>query len=499
MTKHWLIAGMILSLATPQHGFAKGKTRKPASVARPPQYVLLAFDGSSSNDFWQESLAFADTVPTTVPTLGDKKLMRFTYFVNPPYYTFKDRRKVYTTPGINRPGVSCIGWSDTLESINPRIDHTNTAFKTGHEIGSHANSHCDASGTDKNNPMFGRPWSEADWNSEFEQFNSMFFNVFQVNGLKPSAKYPSGWLFKPSDVVGFRAPLLATTPGLWPTLKKFGFRYDTSKSSAPTYWPQRQSWGGWNFPLAEIKIAGTAKRTFSMDYNWLCAQSGCATKKDLTETERLKFKQQMLDSYMYYFKINYFGGRAPVHIGHHFSKWNKGAYWDAMKEFANNVCNRPEVRCVTYKAYADWLDRLDAQTYQAYRSGDFEKLRDDGKIKDIAEPVLADVHLDRGDDAFEAVAPEKMKARMMGYKPQLQIDFNNYPSTKITRDQLKQMVQPGGSVMIRAALFNKAGTMINSETYRIDKFDTPEETMTDRPLEEKALQGETMDAHLMAE
>lgn len=499
MMKSWLTAGLILLLAQPQ-AFAKpAKARKPAAVERPPQYVLLAFDGSFANDFWDESVAFAETVPTTVPTIGDKKLMRFTYFVNPPYYVARERRSVYTTPGINKPGVSCIGWGNPIETIGPRVDRTNYAFQRGHEIGSHANSHCDASGKDKDNPMFGRMWTEADWNSEFEQFNRMFFNVYSINGIKPTTRSPNGFVFKPSDIVGFRAPLLEHTPGLWPTLKKFGFRYDTSKSSSPTYWPQRNDFGTWNFPLGMIKIAGSTRKTLSMDYNWLCFHSACATKKDLTEAERQQFKKQMVDSYMYYFKINYHGGRAPVHIGHHFSKWNKGAYWDAMKEFAQNVCSRPEVRCVTYKAYADWLDGLDAKTLQSYRDGDFAKLKDDGLIKDIAEPVMADVDLDRGDGAFEAVIPEKNKARMMGYRPELQVDFAPWKSNRVSREELSQVVKPGSNVTIRAALYNKAGSLINSSTYRIEKFGTPEESITDRPLEEKAMQGETADAHMMAD
>lgn len=38
--------------------------RKPAAYERPPQFVLLGFDGSKDNAFWDESMAFADTVST---------------------------------------------------------------------------------------------------------------------------------------------------------------------------------------------------------------------------------------------------------------------------------------------------------------------------------------------------------------------------------------------------------------------------------------------------
>jgi hypothetical protein len=65
----------------------------------------------------------------------------------------------------------------------------------------------------------------------------------------------------------------------------------------------------------------------------------------------------MLETYLQYFEANYNGARAPLHIGHHFSKWNGGAYWDAMKSFARKVCHLPDVQCVTNAALADYLDR----------------------------------------------------------------------------------------------------------------------------------------------
>lgn len=65
---------------------------------------------------------------------------------------------------------------------------------------------------------------------------------------------------------------------------------------------------------------------------------------------------EMLASYRDYFYANYNGSRAPVNIGHHFSEWNDGVYWQTMKDFAEEVCGLPDVRCVTYTGLADWLD-----------------------------------------------------------------------------------------------------------------------------------------------
>ena len=62
----------------------------------------------------------------------------------------------------------------------------------------------------------------------------------------------------------------------------------------------------------------------------------------------------------------------PVHIGHHFFNYHGGAYNEALKAFARAVCGLPEVRCTSYAALADFMDKLDPATLEAYRKGDFE-------------------------------------------------------------------------------------------------------------------------------
>lgn len=487
----WLIAGSLISSLTVQ---AKPTVkRKPdAIVDRPPQFVLLAFDGSKDINFWDESMATADTIPTWDST----RKVRFTYFINPTYYLGAANKTTYKTPGLGA-GRSCIGWSGSVEEIPARIARTNKAKELGHEIGSHANAHCDQTGRDANDPMFGHPWGESEWNSEFDQFNYLLFNAFKINGVSPLAggKLGNGFSFSQDDIVGFRAPKLAYTPGLWPTLAKFKFRYDTSKTSEPDYWPQRQTWGGWNFPLAQIKIAGTSRKTLSMDYNWLFYHSGGASKPGITPEESMRFSQQMVDSYKYYFKKNYFGNRAPVHIGHHFSKWNMGAYWNGMQTFAKFVCNKPEVRCVTYKEYADWLDSLSPATLESYRQGQFNRLPDDKTIKDIATPILADVRVESDAKNFTAVVADadKMKVKTLGWKANLQVNFVNQPENRVTREALMGQYK-GKDILVRATLVNRTGAEMNWQTYKIHKFGTPQEVSVG-PLEDKLLEGESADAH----
>jgi hypothetical protein len=83
------------------------------------------------------------------------------------------------------------------------------------------------------------------------------------------------------------------------------------------------------------------------------------------------FREEMLQTYLAYFRSNYAGDRAPLNIGHHFFDYQDGAYREALETFARMVCGLPEVRCATYAELADFMDRLDAPTLEAYRNGDF--------------------------------------------------------------------------------------------------------------------------------
>ncbi|MFZ4403696.1 MAG: hypothetical protein ACOYOK_06290, partial [Pseudobdellovibrionaceae bacterium] len=199
-----------------------------ANSPRPPQFVLLAFDGSNSIPFWQESLAFAQQ------SEANGFPLKFTYFISGVYFLGYDTYQTYDAPGLGR-GKSSIGFSgfrtDSVnqqrEEILSRTDQVNDAFTSGQEIASHANGHFDA-----NRPSFrgttASAWKLADWDYEFRQFNDLIFNVFSINKLDRSTKYPRGWTFNSQNITGFRAPLLGVNEGLWPALVKNGFKYDTS-------------------------------------------------------------------------------------------------------------------------------------------------------------------------------------------------------------------------------------------------------------------------------
>lgn len=518
MTKKILSTSLVVTSFLAQN-LAWAEKRTPSSLERPPQFVLLAFDGSSSLDMWKQTVDFAATVQTTGLD-GKKQHIGFTYFINPTYYTESAHKQNYITPAINK-SVSCIGWADPVGSVLARVQATDNAYVNGHEIGSHANSHCSANGLAED-PLKGHAWTEQNWDSEFEQFNNLLFNAFANNGIKTSyvMKVPK------SEIVGFRAPALAVTPGLWPTLKKFGFRYDTSQTRGPNYWPERLSWGGWNFPLGEIKATWRSKPIQSMDYTWLANQSGgaslptpekCSTLKPgankwcdkgimLTAAKIKEIHGQMLESYLYYFKKNYFGNRGPVQIGHHFGLWNGGAYWSAMKDFAKAVCGKPEVKCVTMKDYATYLDGLSAPELAAYQAGNaasFPRLADDKTIKDIAASVAVTVHLKIKGGTYEVVTEAKEKALLqsLGLSKQLSVDFQTAKSAaingtaKITDEELAKIAGKGTEALVRASLVNKSGKEIVWETYKVKNVGTPEQSVSSQSIEDSASSGDSAEAH----
>ena len=317
----------------------------PVSVDRPPQFVLLAFDGSLNNSFWEESLNFAA-----------QNEIDYTYFASGVYFLLNQNKALYTEP-THGAGKSAIGWGGTsTTNLTNRMGYLRRAFAEGNEIGSHGNGHFD-----------GSTWTYDEWRLEFSQFPKLIFDAFTNNGIVPPKDFDLG--FGISEVKGFRAPQLGQNPALYDVLAEEGFRYDTSKIATMNYWPEKRKGGVWNYPLAQVRIAGTAKKTISMDYNFFVTQSGAVEERSPTLQDI--YRREMLQTYYNYFLNNYNGNRAPVHIGHHFSKWNGGAYWKAMKEFAQTVCKLPEVRCVTYAALTDWLGTKTPQELSALAKGAF--------------------------------------------------------------------------------------------------------------------------------
>ncbi len=340
-----VLRGIFAMLAGMAVTAAYGQGPQPADqVERPPQFVMLAFDNCSELERWQDLAKFSAEMNRD----GDR--LHFTFFVSGINFIEDGNRNIYQGPGQRR-GYSRINFGGSAEDVGKRVAYADELYAQGHEIASHAIGHFN-----------GAHWSAAQWEQEFAAYRGIVENAGSV-----PARATTDTLDVPlAKIVGFRAPYLATDAGLYEALRHDGFRYDTSGVSYPDQWPQKRD-GIWRFDLASLRIAGLGRATLSMDYNFIVAQSGGRADPRPAET----FKEQMLATYLEYFRKSYAGNRAPLHIGHHFEAYQGGVYNKALEEFARRVCGLPEVKCAAYSELADFMDRQSPETLAAYQRGDF--------------------------------------------------------------------------------------------------------------------------------
>ncbi|UOF00689.1 polysaccharide deacetylase family protein [Bdellovibrio reynosensis] len=352
MFRNWqslsMSALLTVSMAIPTLAQAAPK------VPRPTQYVMVGFDGGLNLTQWQATRAFAADMAK------NKKPINFTYFISGVYLLREANRHFYAPPKHDV-GYSQIGFGANIADISARIDMINDSFIEGHEIASRANGNFNG---------MEDLWNQADWESEFRQWNDFIFGAYFNNGISPNTKYPQGYALSEKDIVGFRAPYLAPNEATYPALKAMNMKYDVSTKGEMTVWPNKDQSNIWRIHVPMIELAGTGRRITGMDYNFYAVNSGA--KEDLANRE--VYRKQMVQSYMNYFNLNYYGRRAPVTLGHHLAQYNGGAYWDALKDFTSTVCGMPEVKCVSYKAYVTWLDTLTPDVFKAYRSGQFDMM-----------------------------------------------------------------------------------------------------------------------------
>ncbi|CAN5482211.1 hypothetical protein BH10BDE1_BH10BDE1_24730 [soil metagenome] len=459
--------------------------KSEAQVARPDQYVLLAFDGSSAISMWKTTRAFA------ARSKLQKAPVNFTYFISGVYYVGKANKTKYVEP-THGAGVSAIGWGADAADLQARYDQTNLAHDEENEIASHANAHFD-----------GSKWSLKNWHDEFKQFHTIIFDFFNFNKVTPTALYPNGWAFPEKSMVGFRAPQLGTSAGLWDTLKEFNYRYDTSKTSKSNYWPQRDPKGFWNFPLASLVIAGTGKHTLSMDYNFYYADSKALPNPGAKQ----QYKKQMLETYLQYFEQNYNGNRGPVHIGHHFSLWNDSAYWEAMQEFALKVCGKPEVRCVTYSQLADFMDTRTPAQIAAYQAGNFPKMAPITVASfmpaldlDVKVALLPPGVGGNSTSSNAVVVRVDGQDRFLRVQDRVEVRVNgeSLPVSRTNRfldiDSLRNSYR-GQDVTVEARIVRR-GTEIARATHLLQDVGGVNERVSAEPEETRALLGDLPEAHV---
>lgn len=321
------------ALPTVQTGIA-AKALAPGQ--KPPQFIVISFDGAGSLDRWKYYRNIASNAGA-----------HLTYFLSGTYLVPQSKSNLYLPPQHPR-GASDVGYASSDSDIQARMEQVRAAYLAGNEIGTHYNGHfCGSTGV--------QAWSSTDWESELTQWYS-FLDNWRTNADAPNAE---AMPFKNSEVIGERTPCLeGKRSALFPILKAHGFKYDTS-GYGYLQWPKMDPSGLWDIPLQELRAAGTGQGVLSMDYNFYDMQSKAV---DGPPAKYPDWQQQTLQTYRNAYQAVYNGNRAPLIIGHHFANFNKGIYTQALGQFITETCGKPDTKCVTFGELVNWMDAQSPQT-----------------------------------------------------------------------------------------------------------------------------------------
>lgn len=303
---------------------------------KPPQFVIFSWDGAGEvgNGLFPRFLELAKEHDAAM-----------TFFLSGLYLLPESKKSLYRPPN-NPIGASDIGYL-TDGHIKETLKNVRQAWYDGHEIGTHFNGHfCGGSGTVGN-------WTPSQWQSEIDQSVS-FVTEWRTNtGWTDLDPLPFDYR---KELVGGRTPCLLGQDNLLPTAKKLGWRYDASSPGGTQVWPSKRM-DVWDLPLQGIPFPGHTFEVLSMDYNILANQSKNSTKG---MTSRYPgWREQATQSYISGFKRAYETNRAPFYIGNHFEEWNGGIYMDAVEDALKHIAGKPDVRLVSFRQFADWLDVQD--------------------------------------------------------------------------------------------------------------------------------------------
>ncbi|MGW1892167.1 hypothetical protein ACWCP6_18190 [Streptomyces sp. NPDC002004] len=313
---------------------------------KPPQFVVFSWDGAGEDK---------QKLFSHFRKLAKDNHATMTFFLSGLYLLPEDKRDLYDPPK-HAPGSSEIGFN-TLQGIKDTVDQLRAAWLEGNEIGTHLNGHfCGSDGGVGT-------WSVEDWKSEISQAKS-FVKTWRTNtGMKTAAPLPFDY---DKELIGGRTPCLEGGENFRKAAEDLGFRYDTSGVDNQV-WPDRKD-GLWDLSMQMVPTPGRINETVSMDYNFMANQSGTASQGD--PDLYAYWGDQMRDSLLKGFQRAYDGNRAPLVIGSHFESWNGGTYMRALDETIEKVCTQREVRCVSFRQLADWLDAQDPRTLDKLRKLD---------------------------------------------------------------------------------------------------------------------------------
>lgn len=309
---------------------------------RPPQFVVVSFDGAGWHEMWQHWLSIGRRVP-----------FRFTGFLSGTYLLSDHTRAAYHPPYYPA-GTAELLWNAPAD-LPVLVRDLNRALTAGDEIGTHFNGHfCAGAGL----PSGGNTWGTADWDQELDQFFSLLRHVRDNN---PGVRIPRLRLTA-GDIHGERTPCLEGLPQvLFPALQRHGLVYDSSFSRDGLAWPTRSADGTWQLGMGVFPVHGRLPDgraevpVTAMDYNYWFTQRG-ASQAGVSPAGSRRDRDQVLATYRDMYDAAYRGNRAPLVLGNHFNDWNRGAYRDALTTFVLETCGRPETSCVTFSDLVAWLE-----------------------------------------------------------------------------------------------------------------------------------------------
>ncbi|MCH0563161.1 MULTISPECIES: hypothetical protein [unclassified Streptomyces] len=304
----------------------------------PPQFVVFSWDGAGEvgNGLFPRFLDLARQHGASM-----------TFFLSGLYLLPEAKKRLYDPPNNPR-GASAIGYL-TDEHIKATLKNVRRAWLEGHEIGTHFNGHFCGEGHGSV-----AHWTPRQWRSEIDQARS-FVKQWRTN---------TGWTDLPplpfdydKELVGGRTPCLLGQDDLLPAARELGWRYDASSPGGRQVWPVKKQ-GIWDLPLQQIPFPGHRFEVLSMDYNILANQSVNSTRAPAHNYPG--WRRQAAQSYIKGYERAYRTNRAPLFIGNHFEQWNGGIYMDAVEDALTHMAREKEkgadVRLVSFRQFADWLD-----------------------------------------------------------------------------------------------------------------------------------------------
>ncbi|CAM5535781.1 hypothetical protein [Streptomyces chartreusis] len=311
---------------------------------KPPQFVVFSWDGAGE-DGQRLFSHFRKVARANNATM--------TYFLSGVYMLPDHKRDLYRPPQ-HSPGRSAIGFNDA-EGISDTVKQLRLAWLEGNEIGTHFNGHFCGSGGGVGE------WSVEEWKDEITQAKR-FVKSWKTNtGMSKASPLPFDY---DKELIGARTPCLEGRKNFVLAAREMGFRYDSSGVNNQL-WPVKRE-GLWDLSMQLVPFPGHSYEQLTMDYNFMVNQSGTKSQGDPDKHEF--WGDQMRDGLLMGFRRAYEGNRAPLIIGNHFESWNGGTYMRAVEEVVEAVCNKPDVRCVSFRQLADWLDAQDPAVLRRLRT-----------------------------------------------------------------------------------------------------------------------------------